>query len=397
MAESARAPHPSHCRTLLYWILLSFTFTIQTGPALPLGGGIGFTIAVYEILLPVVIGLVVIAKSRYQFSRSTITYGILLLTLTAFISFTGIPKPDMIRLVAHGLAATGALVAVALLSISSTTAVLYAIWLGAFPVVALDLAARVGIVQPANTASQVIPYTTYGGIGIPTGFGTHGVIINTAIISGIGVLWLCEPAKKTKLALKYTCFLMFLLQLFSQSRSSLLALTMGIVVLIIYQLWHSPYPTAVKIATIAVGSISLLGGGIVLLTQRVKTIFSRIEEIETAATLVTSNPITGIGWDTFHPNYSSKVLHFTPGNYFLAGGTVLGIIYIAVLAYPGLAAVRQLSNRPAQQKVVVFAALYIAVFVEILFFKSTPSVHVFSMGALLTGVISQNNLESGTR
>jgi hypothetical protein len=258
----------------------------------------------------------------------------------------------------------------------------YAFVVGTFPLIVLDLAAFAGFI-PLNEASVVIPGIPKGGIGIPGGaFGTHGIVASTGFLSGLGLLSTYQlDAYQRKLI--FVCLpLLLLVIIASQSRSSIIAVSGGTAVFILYY-FDKKFGRSLTYGGVAVVFSLTAALGILLARQRLQTASGRLSQLRAAYDVFQSNWFSGIGWGNFFPEYFTHVIHFTPANYFISGGVVAGVLFVIVLSYPLVISLRSVIHTCNHYAVIVLTAMYVAVVIELMFYKSTPNVHLLVIGGFI--------------
>jgi hypothetical protein len=122
-------------------------------------------------------------------------------------------------------------------------------------------------------------------------------------------------------------------------------------------------------------------GGFWLIESRPYTISARGDQIDIALNLVSTHPFIGIGWNRFYPFYTDHVLHFTPLNYAVGSGLVGLALFVTVVIIP-LVIVGRRIVLVGPVTAGLFGVFCVAL-IEILFFKSTPSVQLFAAGAIV--------------
>jgi len=139
-------------------------------------------------------------------------------------------------------------------------------------------------------------------------------------------------------------------------------------------------------------TISGIITGLWLIENRSRTLFYRADQINIALNLVSSHPFTGIGWNRFYPLHSSHVLHFTPLNYGVGSGLVSLLLFVTVVAIPLAVTGRHILNIDATTAGLL--GVFCVTLVEILLFKSTPSVQLFSAGVIVLSLGAVNPVMS---
>ncbi|WP_139835086.1 O-antigen ligase family protein [Halorubrum ezzemoulense] len=335
----------------------------------------GLGISLYNLATPVLFSIAVLTYP-WEFTKRTQLYFVGLCSVIFIIGATSIWNPSLQTVVSHILALLGTVSAAVL--ITRSTDYLHALTLVGSPVILLDLLAATGLILPSNTASPVLPIA-YGGIGVPTSFGLHGIIVGSAVVSAFALLLTNDititPEHRAVYILIITTGLLAIG--LSQSRSSMLAVVSGIGIVTIPIIRRNRWLWLPSIFSTILGTV----GGFWLIESRPQTISSRGDQIDIAANLVSTHPFIGIGWNRFYPFYNDHVLHFTPLNYGVGSGLVSLSLFIAVVTIPLIIVGRRIVF-VGPLTAGLFGVFCVAL-VEILFFKSTPSVQLFAAGVIV--------------
>jgi hypothetical protein len=378
-------------------LALSFAISLTAG-VIPLGTftfGSIVGVTLYNVLgglLVVVFGVVLLLIPRFTFDRYSsefLVLNVVLLSLVVLLPVVAGRSIPPIRVFAHVLA-IGFAVAFAITSRSVRRWQLYLYFvIGVVPILLIDLGAFLGLL-PAYRATAVIPFFSYGGIGVKTSMGSHGIAIGIGFFSMIG-LYPSTTNDRYRLILLVLITLTGFLALASQSRSTLIGFLMGLIAIVGYSARRGD-GFFDRVARIGLPIGTVAGGAIVgwLAALRMNTVTGRLRQTELALELTREFPL-GIGWNTYYGTYSEKVLHNTPLNYFLSGGLALGLSYLAIFFFPVIVVLRLLRDRFARPRwdVHVFLAMYAVIVAELLLFKSTPNVHLLAITFLLCDAASR--------
>jgi hypothetical protein len=340
----------------------------------------------YLLAPPLLVGYLVRNGKRYLLSKDALTFiglhtGIIGLLLLTHPLTNARAVLDHILMLGVGVAVA---VAVYKQHLSFRTIGL-GLFLGAIPVIATDVLAAARFIRLYKNWGLL---GITGGIGVDVGFGGHGIILSTGIIGGWVVLRTFDLRTWTRLLVVGTCVAMFGGILFAQSRSGLLALFTGVVPIASYHVSRKiPQFDPIRAWLL---SLTLFGPviAVALASLNPKSVFSRLEQISTGLSVFTQNPVTGIGWNQFWPQYSPDVIHFTPLNYFVFGGLFTGLVYVLTLVYPLVVFLRYgLTTDSYHESVFVLLGMYLVALVEMFFWRSTPNAHHITLGMVLFAFI----------
>jgi len=366
-----------------WFLYIIVIFGLQTGVVLRLGNIGDINITLYNLIAPITVVLMAFWMSfTLNISRHFQIYILINTLLLSSIIVTGEPGIP-VRILLSYILALGMVTALNFdVSKNLYPVLFYAFVVGTFPLIILDLAAFAGFL-PLNDASVIIPGMPKGGIGIPGGaFGTHGIVASTGFLSGLGLLSRYRlEAYQRKLILVCLPILLLVITA-SQSRSSMIAVSGGTAVFIFYYFdkkfdWKLTVGGAVVVFSLTAAL------GVLLAQQRLRTVFGRLSQLRAAYDIFQSNLLFGIGWGNFFPEYFTHVIHFTPANYFISGGVVVGVLFLIVLSYPLVISLRWVNHTRNQHAVAVLSAMYVAVVIELMFYKSTPNVHLLVIGGFI--------------
>lgn len=366
-----------------WFLYLIVIFGLQMGVVLKLGNIGDIDITVYNLVVPISIVLMVFWMSfTLNISRHFQIYFLINTLLLSGIIATGEPGIP-VRILLSYILALGMVTALNFDVIKNPYPVLfYAFVVGTFPLIVVDLAAFVGFI-PLNEASVVIPGIQKGGIGIPGGaFGTHGIVASTGFLSGLGLLSRYQLGGYQRKLIIVCLPVLLLVITASQSRSSMIAVSGGTAVFILYY-FDKNFGRGLTVGVVTVVFSLIAALGVLLARQRLQTAFGRLSQLHAAYDVFQSNWLFGIGWGNFFPEYYTHVIHFTPANYFISGGVIVGVFFLIVLSYPLVISIRSVINIRNHYAVIVLSAMYVAVVIELMFYKSTPNVHLLVIGGLI--------------
>jgi hypothetical protein len=227
----------------------------------------------------------------------------------------------------------------------------------------------------------------YAGIGVPLGFGQHGIILNWGIFSGLAILLTKKLKPVSKCLVTFIMFGMVAMVIISQSRSSIFALIFGFGALLIFY----PYRSALKklpakVVTMPIGVSMALYGLFVAYNARPRTLHIRLDQFYHVFEVAQKNPISGIGWNIWHPKYDSHVIHNTFLNYLAAAGYIPFLIYIGLIAYVGgffLYYQRNITARRDKVTYITSFSIFLSTLAEVNFFKATPSLALAISGLIM--------------
>lgn len=216
----------------------------------------------------------------------------------------------------------------------------------------------------------------YAGIGIPVGFGEHGLILLWGFFAGIALIFKEGRGLLFRSTLIVILIGMATMIFFSQSRSSIAALLLGLVILLILY----PYKSSLNRLTIRILSIPIgatfLSAIFFIHESRSRTLNLRFAQFKKVFEVVSEKPFTGIGWNVWYPNYDSLVIHNAFLNYLAAGGYIPFIIYMLLLLFTASCFLHYtITSKDRKEKVtlIILFSIFCATVLEISLFKSTPS------------------------
>jgi hypothetical protein len=357
--------------------------------ALTLGAGMEFfTVAgepftAYSInpfLFIVAVLTVIVFGPRITLPKPALRY-LLLVTVLLVTTATAGGGDVHIAIARHATALAGA-VAMTLLATAvpfHRFAVLFA--LASLTISSIDLMAFLGFVPVANGAAATIPIG-YGGIGLPMLFGTHGIVL------AVGSTMAAYTAWRVEWPLPWIAILGLntAMAVASQSRSSIIAAVVGVGTVSAYVISRrvGVEPSRILLLILPTG----VGATVVLAAARPQTILTRLIQAQRGAEVLASEPITGIGWGTFVPQYASSSIHFSPLIYFVVGGVPLGFVYLVLVGYALATGTRVVLSEVADCRSYAVLGAFLAVLVEVSLYPNTPNVHLIVLGALLMSLPS---------
>jgi hypothetical protein len=364
-------------------ILFTFIFATQTGYLYRVTVAYGIQLKLYHFLSPV--GLILLAvymlstTSEIELSYQAITFlalQFLVFSTILLVESRGSQVDEILAQLAAFLFLCGLAV---LIRRFPNKYVIHYLLLSGLPVIVADLAAIFSFMTPGTTAAHILPGTTYGGLGINALFGEHGIVVSITIVAALHEF--SKASRLRRISLSAILVSAVATLYFSHSRSSIIA---AVTALAVFMISRSRLSILRRSATVA-GALTPLAGGFLMIQFRRRTLLSRLENLRVAFDVFADNALTGIGWDTFRSVHSSQGLHFTPGQYFVAGGLVSGFAYLSLLVYPIICAIRGLLNSSGSRFKLIgtFFAMFTAVCIEIALYPSAPNIPVLSVGMFL--------------
>ncbi|QCP91218.1 O-antigen ligase family protein [Haloarcula marismortui] len=260
---------------------------------------------------------------------------------------------------------------------------LFIISTSALPVLFADLLSILGVIRPGATSVSVIPFLQLGMIGVPVSFGTHGTVLATSFFASLGLL----AAKKTNYIYYTICFATIMFILISQSRSSILAIILPLVLGAF--IFSTTYKRLISLLTGVCIISSLM---IYLIIGRLSTVIARLNQYEQALLVIIDHPYVGLGWDKFFIQYGTH-LHNTPLNYFVASGLLTGLVFTLCLIYPLYTILNYKNIGRKQNKHIIYIhlAMYSSVIIELLFYPQFPSIHMLIFGSICCAFAEQQS------
>jgi len=231
----------------------------------------------------------------------------------------------------------------------------------------------------------------YGGIGVDFTFAMHGSVMAWIIFSG---LYLRSQYKVRFNFINYFITTLVALDIFvvvlSQSRSSILAITIGLLIPIFTR--YVAFTNKIKFLSFFLQSfgfiICVLSGYFFLeglREARLSTANSRLNQVLHAIDVLKQNPYFGIGWDMWYPYYDQvHVLHNNILNVTVAFGMPMLIIILLIYLYPIFLIYKRLSISTSNMQLTYFTSIYFACLVESLFASVSPAVYVILSGSIIT-------------
>ena len=357
--------------------LLFLIFNIQLGVTIWVQKPISW----YNVTTPFVLSVIFVNnRHRIKIDRYSFVIITLFAGVTLLVPALEMYNPPILNFFAHLLALFTAIGFVIALSPEYLWHVFKMYFLVAIPVAFLDVGAFLGMFPVLNTCSSKLPGIEYCGIGISTGFATHGVVLVSGIIAGICVIGCKKRGTKSYYATFSIILLMIMSLILSQSRSGIFALVIGILPFLLYKLKVITRRSA-TFAVIVIGlAVTSIFFSLILISFRTPTVISRIEQIVIAIDIIVSHPFSGIGWNEFFPTYYDKILHNTPLNYFVSNGLFSGLLFLGTILLPIFAYIRFLLSPfnadPFQWFQHTSFGIFSVVLVERLLAKGTPSVQL---------------------
>lgn len=239
--------------------------------------------------------------------------------------------------------------------------------------------------SPMNTKSDSFGIG-YAGIGVLLGFGEHGILLLWGIFSGLAIVITKRSSKIVSFFIITLSVSMAGMIFLSQSRSSIIALILGLGVLITFY----PYTCTLKrliirFFAIPIGITFTIVAIIMTYQTRPRTLHLRTEQFYRVFEISLEHPFSGIGWNIWHPNYDSLVIHNAFLNYLAAAGYIPFLLYIAIFVYViahFFSHKRKIGNKHDAVTFSVLFSIFAATVFEISLFKSTPS-SAFAVSGLL--------------
>lgn len=306
--------------------------------------------------------------------------------LTISLILAGLPKPDTRTALGHmSVVATASAVGLLVTTDSeiSPSYVVYSAYLGGTVVALWDLIVFFSPANFAGSSSSLIPFIQSGGYAPPVSAGTHGIVVGIGVVAGLHFLkvgW--EQSKARRVIVPTSIIAMVFVILLSNSRSSVIALLLGIS--LFYIDFSRPFRRRTFVFFSTFVAPLLIGIGVFIASLRSRTVFQRVEQNLAALDLTFSHPLTGVGWQNIFPNYLSHVIHNTPLNYFASSGLVVGLVFLLVYLYPLFTGVRGLLNKTGNQDYTrVFLSMWVIVATELILYKSTPNIYLFLIGMMV--------------
>lgn len=283
-------------------------------------------------------------------------------------------------LLSHLLAFFGIFSLAVLLPRIDAISIFKGLFLSCFIIVLLDMVSII-TQSPANQHGDVLGLG-YGGIGVKTSFGSHGMMLIWGLISVYAIHKL-TPVNHIKKVATFLLILAGLTALIcSQSRSTYFA---GFASFFVLSLLNYSFSKRVKptVCCFLLFLTTMIGIGVsyylynYLLDVRMQTMDNRIFSYIHAIQVTMENPLRGIGWEVWYPEYDPNyVLHNAPLNYFVSMGLPGGITYILILLLgfssyvSGLKHIELRKNRCVLH---LYFAMFITAFIEMNLYKSTPN------------------------
>jgi len=306
------------------------------------------------------------------------------ITLLSVIIFTGYPQPDLRTVLGH----LAVIAVTVVLSIFIQTGkeirlidIIHSAYISGFVISVWDITVLLTPIKFGATTGSLLPLISRGGIGLPVSSGTHGIVVGMGIVAGLHSLqqYRNEPVLEKELLIT-TILLMIFSILLSGSRSSLMALLIGVSVYYSYKLRVLGRRAFVVLSAIVAMLLAVIGYK--LASLRFRTVYQRLNQNQASIELTLDHPLTGVGWQEVFPMYLDKVIHNTPLNYFAASGLAGGFIFLLAVLYPASMAFRSLLNHSSDQKkiIVVLISMWAIIVTELMFYKSTPNIYLFVIG-----------------
>jgi len=348
----------------------------------PISGRVGnVPLGIHHIVYLLIVFIYLLAViSRFHAIQPQLFLISVWVSLLTIIILTGYPKPDLRTILSHF-----AVVAVAtVLSIIVQTSkeihvinIIHSAYISGLIISVWDITVLLTPINIGETTGTLIPFISRGVIGLPVSSGTHGIVVGMGIVAG---LYSLRQYRNEKFLIKIftlvSILLMFFSILISGSRSSLMAVLIGVLVYYTYNL-RVLGRKAFVVLSAALATL-LAAVGYRLASLRFRTVYQRLNQNRVAIELTLDQPLTGVGWQKVFPTYLDKVIHNTPLNYFVSSGLFGGFIFLFALLYPALFSLRMLLNHPRYpMKIITMMALWAVIVTELMFYKSTPSIYLF--------------------
>jgi len=235
----------------------------------------------------------------------------------------------------------------------------------------------------------------YSGIGFNITFANHGAGSVFGIISGL-VLLVGEKKSSyiKKIIILSLIFLSGVMIVLSQSRSSILAVSLSVVTflcLYIYSSWRASPRIKILAGLIVFASVValLVFFTLYLIEQRSSTVILRMSSYIDALDIISKNP-WGIGWGEWHRLYDTQIrMHNMIINYALASG-LLGLFSIAsvigLVLGVGIKGLVTISRENRFKRIFLFGAfsIFIGSMVEAMAAPQTPSEWMWVASLLMT-------------
>jgi len=335
------------------------------------------------LLIVVLVLLTVIPIIRID--RSQLTFFCIGVFLCSMIVVSGVTYPDIRTILSHGAVVTTA-GAIGIVLASDTNIeirhVIYSAYVAGLLIAAWDVVVLIGPFQVPDPTDSLLPGVRSAGIGFPVSMGTHGIVVGMGIVAGVSLYERFKRNFRHKILYIMTILLMVFSILLSGSRSSLMAVLIGMTVLLFYELYQSSKKTFLLAILASPVLLSIIG--YLTASWRFRTFYQRIEQSRLALELAASYPFTGVGWQRIFPQYIDKVIHNTPAQYFAAGGFPVGLAFLLTIFYPTFVIIRSILLGPRNPKFLfTFTGMWAVILTELFFYKSTPSVFLFVVGMVV--------------
>jgi hypothetical protein len=345
----------------------------------------GRSVRLYQLLSPILLLPIILSNKKYRYNIESLTF---LIANSILVLILGLhPNVGSLDMLNHGLTVyLGASIAHLIISERvDISHIALGLFIGSLLLPAYNLYNIEYILVQDSGFLQVPKF-----VGPGLGSGANGTILMTGIISGVILRYKCdrEILRSSILILVFSLTLSLLV---SQSRSSILALSVSLGFYIIYAIQEQIQRDIVRPLFTLVPCAGVFFG-LSLAAFNPSSVYARLDQIEVGIGVFLDNILFGIGWNNFYPDYYSRhIIHFTPLNYFVFTGIIGGIAYIFTLIYPVLVTTRGIIIQKRYSKLgFLIFGMYIGILIELFLYRKTPSSHHMILGFLLMIVFTPN-------
>jgi len=361
------------------FVVVVLMVVIQIGPIESINVTIsGRSIRLYQLLAPFLLSVIVLSNLKYKLDTKSLLF--LAANFIIILLLALHPRIGFLDVLNHGL------------SIYMGVAIAHLIISGKIKIDHVAQGLFVGAILLSVYNIYNLEYITSndpGILGVPKfvgpelGSGANGTVLSTGVLSGV-LLSLKNNDGLLTVVVYAISFLLSILVILSQSRSSIIALVIGLGLVLVYVSEKKTRYNIVRELFVFVTTAGVLGG-VYLATLNPNSVYSRLAQVEAGIEVLSQYPLAGVGWNNFYPTYYSEhIIHFTPLNYFVFGGVLVGILYLFTLLYPLFLSLRaMIVNRQQTALGYILLGMYMIVFIELLLYRKTPSNHHIILGFLL--------------